>query len=344
MLTTKEIEEIRDNIDNSKNPLFFYDDDPDGVCSFLLLYKIKKEGKGVIIKSSPKMGSQWLRKVDEINPDKIFILDKPILDQEFIDGAKRDIIYIDHHQVQELKNLKYYNPRLKKSDAYYPTTYMAYQVNGNPENLWLGMVGCLGDWMMPEFAKDFSKQYPELLPKVKDLKDAVYKQPIGKLVRIVSFILKGPTSEVRKSIKILSRIETPLEILNQETPQGKYLFKRFSQINLKYLELITDAKKKATSSKLLLYYYSENKWSFTADLANELTNTYENKVILIARKKNGEMKCSVRGQKPIRGALEKALVGIEGYGGGHENACGTVIKEDYWDQFLVNFKREIKKI
>ena len=41
MLTKKEINEIRENIENSKNPLFFYDDDPDGVCSFLLLYKMK---------------------------------------------------------------------------------------------------------------------------------------------------------------------------------------------------------------------------------------------------------------------------------------------------------------
>jgi len=54
------------------------------------------------------------------------------------------------------------------------------------------------------------------------------------------------------------------------------------------------------------------------------------------------MKCSIRSKTPIRGALEKALEGIEGYGGGHENACGAVIKEEYWKQFLKNFKREIK--
>ena len=54
------------------------------------------------------------------------------------------------------------------------------------------------------------------------------------------------------------------------------------------------------------------------------------------------MKCSLRAKFPIRGALEKTLVGVEGYGGGHENACGAVIKEDSWNKFLKDFKREIK--
>ena len=93
---------------------------------------------------------------------------------------------------------------------------------------------------------------------------------------------------------------------------------------------------------MLLFFYSENKWSFTADLANELTNLYPKKVIIIARNKSGEMKCSLRAKFPIRGALEKTLVGVEGYGGGHENACGAVIKEDSWNKFLKDFKREIK--
>ena len=54
------------------------------------------------------------------------------------------------------------------------------------------------------------------------------------------------------------------------------------------------------------------------------------------------MKCSFRAQFPIAGALEKALVGIEGYGGGHPNACGAVIKTQHLSTFLQNFKEELK--
>jgi len=342
MLTNKEVKYLREELASAKNPLFFYDDDPDGICSFVLLYKIHREGRGIIVKASPKLDSRLTHKVQENSPDKIFILDIPITSQEFIDQAKTPVYYIDHHEPLELNKVKYYNPRIKNPSAYIPTTRMCYQISGDKNNLWIATVGCLADWHMPDFIDEFIKEYPQLLDKNKDLNYAVYHQPVGKLVRIFSFLLKGPTSDVRKSIKILTRIKTPFEILNQETSQGKFLYRRFEKINQQYEDLVAEAKKKATRSKLLLFYYSENKWSFTADLANELVNLFPKKVIIIARNKSGEMKCSVRATRNIRDPLQKALVGIQGRGGGHENACGTVIKEEDWEQFLKNFKREIK--
>jgi nanoRNase/pAp phosphatase (c-di-AMP/oligoRNAs hydrolase) len=157
-------------------------------------------------------------------------------------------------------------------------------------------------------------------------------------------LLKGQTSEVTRCVKILTRINSPEEILDQTTSQGKYLYHHYDNVNQKYEELIQSAKKKATKSKLLLFYYNENKWSFTSDLANELMYMFPNKIILIARKKSEEMKCSLRSSSVISGALEKALVGINGYGGGHPQACGAVIKEQDWDRFLKQFKEEIKKL
>jgi len=47
----------------------------------------------------------------------------------------------------------------------------------------------------------------------------------------------------------------------------------------------------------------------------------------------------IRIEAPIPG---KSLVGIEGHGGGHPEACGAVIKEKDWEQFLQKFKEEIK--
>ena len=342
MLTEKEIKYLREELASAKNPLFFYDDDGDGVCAFLLLYKLNREGKGIIVKSAPKLDLKFLRMVEENNPDKIFVLDVPFIEQDFVDQAKRPIFWIDHHGPYTINNVKYYNPRLKDVKAYIPTSVMAYQINGEKENLWIATVGSLYDWHMPYFIDEFIEKYPHLLPKKKDLNDAVYKQPIGRLVRIISFLLKGPTSEVKKSIKILTRIESPEEILEQTTAQGKYLYRLFEKTNANYEELLKEAKKCATRSKLLLFYYLENKTSFTADLANELTNLYPNKVILIARKKSGEMKCSLRSKTNIRIPLENSLVGIEGYGGGHDNACGAAIKEESWEQFLSNLKEAIK--
>ncbi len=344
MLTPQQAAFLKEELMSASNPLFIHDDDPDGLCSYLLLYRQRKEGKGAILNSAPKLDERFLRKVEEVSPDKIFVLDIPIVEQEFIDKANRPIFWLDHHQPLERTKIHYFNPRIQNPDAYYPTTAMAYQVTQNPEDMWIAMVGCLADWYLPNFVDQFKEKYPELLLETGDLTKLVYHQPIGQLVKLFFFILKGPTAEVRKSIKILTRIQSPYEITKQQTAQGKFLWKRFQQINKHYEVLIKEAKKQVNKSSILLFFYLDNQWSFTPNLANELTSLYPTKVVIIGRKKSGSVKCSIRAQFPILGALEKALVGIEGYGGGHNNACGAVIKEEDWERFFENFKREIKPL
>ncbi|MBU0469917.1 MAG: DHH family phosphoesterase [Nanoarchaeota archaeon] len=341
MLTPKEIDFIRDELATAKKPLFLYDDDADGLGSFLLLYRLHREGKGFRVTTTSKIDNSFLKKVEEINPDKIFILDIPLVEQEFVDNVKKTIIWIDHHLPQQVKNVHYFNPRIKDPDAYIPTTRMAYQVSGNPDDIWIAAAGCLGDWHMPDFIEEFIEKYPHLMSEKEDLATASFKSPVGKLVKMFFFFLKGPTTEVRKSIKVLSRIKSPDEIFNQESSAGKFLYKRFVSINSKFEEVLKEAKKVATRSKLLVFIYPTQKWSFTANLSNELRSLYPQKVVLIARNKNGEMKCSLRGEN-ILPALNNALIGIRGSGGGHPNACGVTVKEEDWDRFLKNLKREIQ--
>src|SRR3989338_5155150 len=125
MLTKNQLKEIKDNLDSCNNPLFMFDDDPDGLCSFLLLYRYKKEGRGFIVKSKPFIDEKFVKKVEEYLPDKVFILDMPIVEQNFVDKIKVPIIWIDHHEPVKVDKVKYFNPRVKKSDEYYPTTAMA---------------------------------------------------------------------------------------------------------------------------------------------------------------------------------------------------------------------------
>lgn len=344
MLTQKQAEFVREELKTAKNPLFIHDDDADGLCSFLLLYRMIREGKGHISKTSPYLDSRTVRKVEELNPDKIIVLDIPIVAQEFIDAVKRPIFWIDHHKPLERKNIHYYNPRIENPDAYIPTTRMAYQVSQNPDDIWIAAAGCLADWHMPDFIGQFIEKYPQFLPAKTDLPTAVYQQPMGRLVKLFFFILKGPSGEVRKSIKILTRIKDPDEIFQQKTPQGRFLYKRFEEINQRYEVILKDAQKAVTKSKILLYRYTEDQWSFTVNLANELTNLYPQKVIIIARKKANEFKCSLRAHFPIDKVLEKALVGIKGYGGGHPQACGATIKAEDWERFLKQFKEEVKAV
>lgn len=335
--------EIKELVEKSENPLFFFDDDTDGLSSFLVLWKHIKRGKGIIVKRYPDLDVSFLKKVKEYNPDRIFVLDKYDISQDFIDGANKPIVWIDHHTPQVKDGLKhYYNPRLKDKSMYLPTTYFCYKsVKGS---LWLALCGIIGDYYLPSaMVKEFNKEYPNLIGKAKDPGKVLYETEFGKLIKIMNFSIKGETEDVKKSIAVWMKIETPYEVLNSETSKGKFLMKRFEKLDKQYLKLYEGALKEAKSNKkLVVFNYPSNNTSFTGDLANEISYRYPEKVVIIARERNGYMRMSVRNKKQnLPSLLEKALVGVNGYGGGHEGACGAnVLKEDY-SKFLENLRKLI---
>lgn len=341
MLTDKEIKFLRDELLTAKNPLFFYDGDGDGLASFLLLYKINREGKGIALTNSKSLDSVGVRKVKELEPDKIFILDVPEVSQEFIDKVKRPVFWLDHHNPLKRTKVHYFNPQIKNKGVYIPTSVMAWDVSNRPEDLWIATIGCLADYYIPDFLKKFIKEHLSFINKKEDLPTMLFKREVGKLVKLFFFILKGKAGDVRKSVKILTRIKSPEEIFEEQTPQGKFIYKRFLKLNSQYESLLKRAKKKVTRSKIVLFFYTDDKSSFTTNLANELAGLYPDKFIIIARRKSGEMKCSLRG-KNILPIIKKALRGVKGRGGGHPDACGAVIKEEDWELFLENFKENLK--
>ena len=100
MLTEKQILEIREHLENAQNPVFYYDNDADGLCSFLLLRRYLDRGKGVAIKSFPDLKGQYLRKIDELNPDLIVVLDKAEIEEDDSgsENKNEDIsLYALHH-------------------------------------------------------------------------------------------------------------------------------------------------------------------------------------------------------------------------------------------------------
>jgi len=339
-LSDEQIKKFRDELKSSYNPLYFFDDDPDGLASFLLFYRFVREGRGVVVKAKPILDEKYLRKVKEHTPDKIFVLDKPDISQEFIDGAKTKIIWLDHHALKEKQGVSYFNPMVDKGDNT-PTSYWAYKIV--EKDFWIAMVGIVGDWFLPDFSEEFSNKYPDLLPKgVSSPEQALFETKLGKLIRIFSFVLKGKTSEVKKCIKVLTRIESPYEILNQTTSKGKFIYKKFEKLNVQYEEMINDAVKNSKiMGDLFVYIYDNQKVCFTGNLSNELLYKYNDKIVIIGRSKSGEMKCSLRsGTKKVLPILKKALEGVDGYGGGHEFACGVCVKVEDWDKFLEQFKNQ----
>ena len=342
-LSNEEIEKIREELDSCKKPLFFFHDDPDGVCSFLQFYRYKREGKGVIVKSNPVIDEKFIRKVEEYNPDKIFVLDIAVVEQEFIDSVKQKIIWIDHHQPLKRSNVSYFNPRNNDIKSNPPVSYICNRVVENDD--WIALVGFTGDWYFPKDIERFKEKYPDLLPEnIEKPEDALYTTRLGVLTRVFAFILKGTTSEAMKSVKILTRIDNYNEILRQTTSKGRFIWKRYEKIKKEYEELLKEALKN-TEDNLIVFSYDDNKMSFTGDLANELQYKFPEKIIIVCRRKSGEMKCSLRSKNHILpDIINKSLHNIEGRGGGHEHASGAVIKQEDFAEFIENFKKEIKAL
>lgn len=340
-LTEKQFTEMREALDNCKNPFFLHDDDPDGVCAYLLLYRYKREGKAMPVKSIPVVDAKFIPLVNRHEPDLVFILDMPMVEQEFLDGMKCPVIWLDHHPVQLRHKVKYYNPRTADPNDNPSTTVNAYHVV--KQDLWMAMIGAVGDWQLPDFTEEFRTKYPDLLPREANTPEkALFETPIGTLVKVVSFLLKGDSTDVKKSLNVFAKINSPYEILKQETPQGRYLWKIYEKINREYDRLLQQALKQPSQQGIRLFTYPDTKTSFTKELSNEMLYRFPEDVVIIGRIKNGEYKLSLRSAKVvIRDALEKALQGISGYGGGHEHACGACVKVADFDKFLANLQHEI---
>ncbi len=341
MITNEQINEIKQYLRNSENPLIFFDDDTDGLSAYLLLRRYMNKGKGVILKTAPILNLENIRKVKENNPDLIIVLDIAIVEQEFIDSVNVPIIWLDHHPALKRENVHYYNPRVNDENDARCTTYWCYKITN--KDFWIAMVGIVSDWYLPEFKDRFAEEYPELLDKdVKDVGKAYFDSRLGELIKVFYFLLKGKSNDVNKNIAVLNRVENPNEILEQTTSRGKFLFNYAEKIKKYYDVMLKEALDKKTKGKLYVYIYSNRKHSFTNMLSTELSYRLDNEVIILGRQTGDRVKFSIRSKRiNIQKILEKALVDADGYGGGHEKACGGNVSVDSFSKLVEVFRRSI---
>ncbi len=336
MLTSKQVKEIREHLERAGSPIFFFDNDVDGLCSFLLLQRYVDKGKGVPIKSFPKMNITYFRKVEELNADYIFILDKPLVSKEFFDEAEKrniPVVWIDHHDVQDEHDempefVNYYNVAFNKDKSNEPVTYLCYQIINDArkkEDLWFGVVGCISDKFVPDFYEQFKKEYPDLSIEGEDAFDILYSSRIGKIVEILSFALKDRTTNVVNMMKFLMQVKSPYEVL-EDSSKNHTMHYRFKQIDEKYQHLLKKAEElEKTSGKLLFFQYG-GEMSMSSDLANELSYKFKDKIIVVVYIKGSKANISGRG-KNVKEFILKAISGLEdSRGGGHEDAVGAQVR------------------
>jgi single-stranded DNA-specific DHH superfamily exonuclease len=341
MLSAENIQDIRFLLENSQNPLFFFDNDPDGLASYLLLRRHIKRGKGVVIKSFPDLNESYTRKLYELQPDYVFVLDKPLIASTFIEKTLQlgmKLVWIDHHPLQETENIYYFNPLKTKPSSNEPTSYWCYKVTNKKDDMWISLLGCIGDWFVPYFYQEVKEDYPDLFSSnIKTASQILYRTQFGRLAKILSLALKDKTSIVVRMLKFLVSVKTPYELL-EENYKTRTIYRRFKQINRKYEKLLEKAK--TFARKKLLFFQYGGDLSISGELANELLHTYQDKIIAVAYIKGEEAKISIRGSINIREIVTKAIHGLEGRSGGHENACAATIAVSD----LPRFRERVEKL
>lgn len=343
MLNNNQIEEIRAHLEKAQNPLFFFDNDNDGLTSFLLFRRFLDRGRGIAIKSFPDLNVSYYRRVQELKPDYIFILDKPAVSKDFIKKVRQDnipIVWIDHHQVErpDDPDIYYYNPFYNDS-SFEPVSYMAYKVTNKKEDIWIAMIGCISDCYFPDFFKEFNKKYPELSKEdPKSAFDILYGSEIGRIARILDFSLKDTTTNVVNMIRFMMKVSGPMDVL-EENSKTKQILNRFNEINNRY-QMLMEKAREDVDKKIIYFQYGGN-LSISANLANQLIHEFPNKIVIVSYINKDIANISIRGNNntDVRSLTLKALEGIEGAsGGGHKSATGAKVNISDLPKFIKNFE------
>jgi len=335
MLTQGELQEIRELLEESQNPLFFFDNDADGLCSFLILQRALERGKGIPIKSYPTLSKQYIHKIEELNPDSIFVLDKAEISEDFIKAATEKnipVTWIDHHKTQTssklIKKTNYYNTYPSSE----PTTYIVQKIFNKQEDLWLAMIGCIADVYQPDFAHTFEKQYPELYNSNTTPFEALHTTEIGKFTTMLNFGLMNTITNVVKMIKFLITTKNPYDLL-EENNKTKQFHTRYNILNNELNKLMKKAKESNQPNDNIIYFSYAGATSMSAIIASKLYFENSKKLIIVAYKRPEKLNLSIRGKESLN-VTKKILEKIEGAtGGGHTEATGAMIPTTQIEEF-----------
>jgi len=347
MLTKKQVQEIKEHLEKAQNPLFFFDNDPDGLCSFLLLQRYIGRGKGVPVRSFPSLDKSYFRKINELNPDYIFILDKPIVSPDFfeeIDKLNLPVVWIDHHDVDKStipSFVNYYNPLFNKPKRNEPVTALCSQINDKKEDSWIGVVGCISDNFVPKFYKTFRQQFPDLSIDSKKAFEIFYKAKVGKIAKLFLFALKDRTTNVINMLRFLMVVKSPYDVL-EETSKNKKMHERFEELDKKYKILLEKALLEDNKGKVIFFKYG-GEMSISSDLSNELAYLFPEKFIVVIYENESKSTMAIRGKGVREVALEVISDLENATGGGHDNAVGVKINSHDLDKFKEKFLEIVGK-
>lgn len=346
MLSLEKQQELKEHLERAQNPIFFFDNDADGLSSFLIIRRWLGRGKGVAVRSYPGLNESYAKRAQELNADYVFILDKPVLTREFlsiIDQMNLPCIWIDHHINQnedfsDLKSFESFNYAYDGKSGE-PVTYVSYKLTGRKEDLWIAVAGCIADHYLPNFAEDFAKEYPELWGKnIEEPFDAYYNSEIGKIAQSFNFGLKDSITNVVAMQNFLILCASPADVFSEVIGNKAFRDKYFN-LKKKY-DLLIEESKKAVFGKLIFFTYG-GETSMSGDVSNEISYRNKDKYVAIGYVDGASCNFSLRGTN-VRLLFEKVSAQMEEIaGGGHLDAIGARVRTSDLEKFKELLIKEI---
>lgn len=346
MLSKVKLNELKEHLNKAQNPLFFYDNDADGLCSFILFRKFLNRGKGVAVRSYPELNENYAKRAEELNADYVFVLDKPVLSRDFvnaIDKMQLPLVWIDHHSVQGEDFSTF--PNVHKFNSLddgvgEPVTYIAHKVCNRKEDLWVAMMGCIADHFLPDFSKEFAKELPEFWAKnIKRPFDAYYGSEIGKIAQALNFGLKDSITNVVKMQNFLLNCKTPGDVFAESAFNVSFKDK-YNEIKKKYDSLVNEAIGNLKDG--LIFFSYGGTVSISSDISNKLNYLNPGSYIAVAFLNGNVANVSLRG-KNVKSIFEKILPNMKNMsGGGHNDAVGARMNAGDLDKFKEFLIMEIK--
>jgi single-stranded DNA-specific DHH superfamily exonuclease len=331
MISTKKLAKIKQELEDSSNPLFLFDNDPDGFCSATILIKNFQKGTAFPLKSFPDLDSNLIEKIERVSPDKIFILDKPLTDESFFNSMKDrgiSIVVIDHHEMDLTKSLKDKATFFNSFPSSEPTSFICQKICNNKNTLWISLIGCVHDVFMPEFIDEFKEDYPEMIGSNLEISSLKYSSELGELTLILSLALKSSNQTIQNILELFLNSTGPKDIL-LENEKNSYIHKKYKQLN----KIIEKNLLKAKHSDNLVFLEYSGEYSLSSDIANKLFFQNPKRFIAVCYKKYDAINISLRGSGAKEFTEEFVSTHEEATGGGHKVACGLRVSPEIFDEF-----------
>ena len=248
------------------------------------------------------------------------------------------IIVFDHHVIRKDLNdfgILHINPRFHIEDAYIPTSLMVFDFLKEiglsiEKQMWVSVIGTISDYghkTNPEFMEKAKQMYPELLKGGQPIKTKLGSQAKTIYSAIICKVEYGCKCVLNSLVKSSTF---------EEFSDNKNLAGWRKTVDDEIKVILLDFKKNREERGQILFYEIKSDLNVTAILSNIIAEKNPENVIVVGKNSPEGWKISTRaprvgGEKvDLSKIVSEAAKGI-GYGGGHKQAAGALVKD--WDKF-----------